>query len=217
MNVWNFVVQFFAFLGALAGLASLYLYIYHRWKVRQQMGQPTWDDVLRVAEKLLIRIEESPFTPDAVIGLGRSGGIWGGWLAGNLGTLPLAVVDLAYRTGKTGRNVKFYGEAEVLSSLRKRLGNQPCLLVVEGATSDGLTVREFFSKFESELSAYHDVRMAVLYKNSGTNAKVDFFGRDDVSPWPRKFPWHKRDAYKPHLRYYFEQTPDVQPNPAPAP
>ena len=111
--------------------------------------QPTWDDALRVAEKLLNTIEGS-FMPDLVLGLGRSGGIWGGWLAGNLGSLPFAVIDIEYDDGEVVLRAEFPGGEEVLSSVRKRFPNSPHVLVVQGAASGGMTFREFFAKFNSQ-------------------------------------------------------------------
>ena len=188
-----------AVVGGLASLAALLVTViqYVRWRAWRR--KLTWDDVLRVAEQVLDQIEQGTWKPDVVIGLGRSGGIWGGWLAGNLGSLPLAVVDISYDPSPSGMNVTFPGGADVLTSIRRSRGEHLKVLVVEGATSRGQTPQEFFRSFATELDGW-DTRLGVLYKNPASTAVVDFVGSHDLEPWPQRFPWHARAVYRPHLR-----------------
>jgi len=192
-----------AVLGAVAGIAGcifagMQAYKYNLWRRRI-----TWDDALRVADKLLrqIEAEENGWEPEVVIGLGRSGGIWGGWLAGNLGTLPLAVVDLKYTGSETGIEVAFPGGEGVLDTVRKTHGDKLRVLLIEGATSRGTTFREFLKRFENQLAGW-DVRKAVLYRNPASDARLDFVGKGDLVPWPtdrKPFPWQDRAGYRPFL------------------
>ncbi|MCK4341262.1 MAG: hypothetical protein KAY37_06005 [Phycisphaerae bacterium] len=205
MTSMEIIWYFFTGVGVLASVGGLVLGA-HVWLERRRLArEPTWDDALRVAEKLLVAVEAADFKPQVVIGLGRSGGIWGGWLAGNLGSLPFLVIDDEYSLTPDGRRVEFRCANEVFTYVHKTFPENARVLVVEGATTDGLTIREFFDKLVPK-SPEWDVRIAVLYKNPGANAKVDFAGKDDLSPWPKRFPWHKRAAYQPHLHFFFERT-----------
>jgi len=164
----------------------------------------TWDDALRVAEKLLTQIRDSQWDPQVILGLGRSGGIWGGWLAGNLGTLPFAVVDDHYAVDGENLNrgslvVDFPAGSEVLSSLRATYPDKRRMLIVEGASSTGQTLTRFAEKFHQELAGC-DVKFAVLYKSPVSVAQIHYVGRVGPDPWPKRFPWHFTDLYRPYLR-----------------
>ncbi len=216
MSVIEYVERILAVFGGVASVTGLYLAVVV-WRERCRLRiEPSWDDTLRVADTLLDTIQRAQFDPHLVIGLGRSGGIWGGWLAGNLDSLPLALIDLEYDGRDVARRVKIWHGEEVLSYIpdyiRERYENdasKPRVLVVEGASSTGTTFREFFTKFGSALLDW-DVKTAVLYKNAAVDVQIDFVGKDDLSPWPEKFPWHRRAGYKPHLRYVFERPEHAQ-------
>jgi hypoxanthine phosphoribosyltransferase len=196
--MWPLVERLLAIIGALASIVAVGATAVQWYRVRQWKRILTWDDALRAATTLLERVEGSPWKPEIVIGIGRSGGIWGGWLAGNLG-LPFAVVDDRYESGPEGRRVEFPGGQDVLVSLRKLHGDSIRPLVVDGATSTGQTPSEFRRRFAEQLKGW-DVRFAVLYRNPTSAASIDFVGVEGPEPWPDKFPWHFRKAYRPHLR-----------------
>jgi len=69
---------------------------------------------LRTAKKVLKKIKKGPlWKPDVVIGISRSGGIWDGWLTGNLEAKPLLVVDVSYQQSPTERRIEFPVEKQV--------------------------------------------------------------------------------------------------------
>jgi len=156
-----------------------------------------WADALVTAEKVLVKIEGCDWKPNLVLGLGRSGAIWGGWLAGNLGSLPIAVVDILYRESQQGRAVTFPAGAEVLAALRECYGGALRVLAVEGATSTGQTIVEFMTQFQRSIAGW-DVRVAVLYKNRAVATRIDFAGAN-LEPWPKSLPWHLRSVYRAHM------------------
>ncbi|HZI36809.1 MAG TPA: phosphoribosyltransferase family protein [Acidimicrobiia bacterium] len=164
----------------------------------------TWNDALRTAEKLLADIQKDDWNPDLVIGLGRSGGIWGGWLAGNLGSLPLGLIDDRYGQGAGGLEVSFPSGSEVLLALRREHPERTRVLIVEGATSSGKTLDAFLTFFAPELQGW-DVRLAVLYQSALSTANVHFVG-ERLERWPEKFPWHSTESYRPYLRDLFRPT-----------
>jgi hypoxanthine phosphoribosyltransferase len=186
-------VQIFAIIGALAAVISALIAVLHWAQVYLWKRKLTWDDSLRTAAKVLADIQRDNWLPDIVVGLGRSGGIWGGWIAGNLGSLPFAVVDDKYP------DVQFPGGAETLDALRKTYPGMRRMLVVEGATGSGRTINEFKSHFSDRLKGL-EVRFAVLYRNPAAASRVDYVGEIGPEPWPERLPWHRTDLYRPHLR-----------------
>lgn len=191
-------------LAIFGGITSLFLFIItlaHSWRVWRWKRRLTWDDALRVAEVLLKKIEGSHWKPDIVIGLGRSGGIWGGWLAGNLGSIPLAVVDKHFVQEASGLKIVFPGGKEVICGIRENCDAKMKVLVIQGASSVGGVFRQFDTLFTEYFSNW-DVKYAVLYVNPVVSFRIDFVGRT-LEVWPRQFPWHLRSVYRPYLRDIF--------------
>lgn len=98
-------------------------------------GHYTWSDVARGVEHLQLLMEWDAYAPDLVLGLGRSGGVIAGLLASSLGSLPLRVVDLRYGRRGPLLDVDFQDVQSALPPDVQRV------LVVEGATTGGLTPR----------------------------------------------------------------------------
>lgn len=194
---------------AVWGAISATISIYQSVRVLRWKQQLTWDDALRTAEKVLTRIRDSGWRPELVIGIGRSGGIWGGWLAGNMGSLPFALVDDRYQSDESFR-VDFPAGHGVLASLRETYPEKRRLLVVEGASSTGQTLSNFVEQFSKELEGC-EVKFAVLYQNPAAVVRIDFVGEVGPEPWPKKFPWHFTNLYRPYLRDVFSlQRPSPQ-------
>lgn len=197
----EFLLAFFTVLGGLTVLTAIAAGILKQFMLWRWRRKFTWDDALRTAHALLQRINGQGWRPEIVIGLGRSGGIWGGWLAGNLGSLPFAVVDDRY-TVNAGLGVDFPAGAEVLAAIRRAYPDKRRILVVEGATSTGKTPAKFLEHFGGQLQGL-EVKFAVLYKNPVSAADIAFVGKDGPEPWPDRFPWHSSDLYRPYMRDIF--------------
>ncbi len=180
----EFILQLLGAIGAVVALIAFALQI-----IRIRQG-PTWSDALRKARKVLDKINQSDWEPTVVIGIGRSGGIWGGWLAGNLGSKPFLGIEEYYVPNPHGREVHFQGAEKVLSALEefKEFGNN--VLLVEGASSTGQTFTGFMEKFSDQLNLWN-IKKAVLYKNPAAAVNIDFVGKS-LERWPERFPWHDR-------------------------
>jgi hypoxanthine phosphoribosyltransferase len=204
--MWNIILNIFAVLGGIVTVVTIVTAILHWLRLKAWKKQITWDDALRNAKRLLEQIQnyhkETGWMTDIVIGLGRSGGIWGGWLAGNLGSLPFAVVDDKYELKGKGLEVDFPGGEEILTAIRKTYPDKKRILVVEGATATGKTPSKFTKKFSNVLKDC-DVKYAVIYKNPGSSFDMDFVGKIGPEPWPAKLPWQYTDLYRPYLRDIF--------------
>jgi hypothetical protein len=137
-----------------------------------------------------------------VIGIGRSGGIWGGWLAGNLGSLPFGVIEKRMSVKNETFEVDFPGGEEIIKTLLRNNPSITKVLIVEGATSGGKVLTKFKESF-SHIFGEIDVKFAVLYKNPASSANINFVGQTGPEPWPEKFPWHYSNLYRPYLRDIF--------------
>ena len=193
-------VQIFAILGALAAVVAAAIALFQARELYLWRQELNWDDSLRTAAKLMTDIEQSGWIPEVVVGLGRSGGIWGGWLAGNLGSLPFGVVDDKYP------EVEFPGGSEALEALRKTYPHKRRMLVVEGASSRGETINRFRDKFaKAELEGI-ELKFAVLYVNPASSAEIQYIGEVGPEPWPDSFPWHSTKRYRSYLRDIFRSA-----------
>jgi len=197
-----------AVIASLTAIVVAVLGTSHFWKqwrpatvAEKPANQPdiTWTDAFSVAEGLLVKIEASEWKPEFVLGIGRSGAIWAGWLAGNLGSLSVAVVDVKYKETEEGRQVFFPVGRDILSAIRKASGEQLRILVIEGASSNGQTFHEFLRQMEDIVQG-HEIRFAVLYKNVASSAHIDYVGIHGPPHWPERFPWHHRPAYRTYLK-----------------
>lgn len=197
----EFVMEMFTILGGITaalGLATLLLKSYNTWVWKRRFN---WDKALRAAENLLEEIERSNWNPQAVVGIGRSGGIWGGWMAGNLGSLPFYVIDNVYNLDDEF-SVSFPDADVILEALKNTHPEKKNVLIITGGNSSGSTFKKL--KEILDLQESLSFKYAVLYQNPTAKFKVDYIGELGPTVWPKKFPWHMRKAYKPYLRDIFE-------------
>lgn len=186
-------------LGIVSGLISVFGvgFVAYRYWARKRAAL-SMQSAVRRAERMLEAMQRDRFAPAAVLGLGRSGALWGGWFAGNLGSLPIHVVNRHFEVTQTGRRVVLEECEPLLRQLRRKYGDGASFLVVEGATTTG----NAFLDFETCLARAYptaDVRTASLYVQTGTIRVPDYAGDEALAPWPEKFPWHHSPAYKRFL------------------
>ncbi|MEL7467414.1 MAG: hypothetical protein AAFN27_03095 [Pseudomonadota bacterium] len=191
---WPYIESAFAVAGGIGALFGLYFAI-----KRALFSKLTWRRTLRAAEALLEGVEEDSWEPDLVMGLGRSGALWAGWLAGNLGSKPVFTIDRFFDE-KDGVRVLSLPLSDVtLEIVRIKFGISPRILVVEGATSSGHGLSNFVSKV-ADVLPQADVRTASIFVNAGASYLPTYVGVRNLSPWPEEFPWHLRRSYRRHMR-----------------
>lgn len=191
---FDLMEKVFTVLGGLATLWGIFFGI-RAWLT----SRVTWKFALKNAEAMLSKIEGDTWRPDVVVGLGRSGALWGGWLAGNLGSLPIVVFDRAFNSEKSVREFSWRCPDETIGLLKAAAGGGVKILAVEGASSSGKP----FESFHNLLSAAwpeSDIRFATLFTDSANPIKVDYIGTANLSPWPDRLPWHLRDVYRRFMR-----------------
>lgn len=187
--MWRIVELILQILGGIGTVVALIAFVMQIIILRKG---PTWWDALKRARKILDKINQLHWEPTVVIGIGRSGGIFGGWLAGNLGSKPFIVVDDFYdQQSSKDIKVEFPGGKKVLSALEEfKKPEDNRILLVKGAVSRGQTFATFLERFSDQLVSW-DIKKAALYKNPAAAVHIDFLGKF-LEPWPKRFPWHDR-------------------------
>jgi hypoxanthine phosphoribosyltransferase len=141
-----------------------------------------WGHVELGIQLLLKKMSDDHYLPDAVIGLGRSGAVIGGLIASHLGSIPLRVVDLKYSEGTSELIVNFQQEGIAIPAEAKKL------LVVEGATTGGVTPREA-KKLLERLFPNVEIRFAFLILSETSQFRGDYFAYVQGSRI-KSLPWH---------------------------
>jgi hypoxanthine phosphoribosyltransferase len=176
-----------------AGLATLAVAAWAWFRERFQ----GLNEIERVGQKLIAKMEADGYRPDVVIGIGRGGAFTGGWLAGNFGTFPMELVERMHEKNKTSP-MTFINAEKKFNYLRDAWPSGTKALVVEGASARGNTLREF-RKLQELYLADWDCKYCVFFDNRSSNFEVDYAGlvEDRVR---QLYPWHKTDKYRNFLR-----------------
>lgn len=149
-----------------------------------------------IGEQLIAQMEAKGYRPDLVVGIGRGGAFTGGWLAGNLGTFPIEVVERMHQDDSTTPMTFLNGEKK-FAYLREAWPGPVKALIVEGASARGTTLREF-KKLQQTYLPDWQCTFCVFYDNKSSNFPIDFYGvRDDKLR--DRYPWHKTDKYRHYL------------------
>jgi hypothetical protein len=168
-------------IGVVTSIYSISLVILDR------LGYYSWFSIVLRSKKLITQIKRSGYSPDLVVGLGRSGSVLGGIIAGNLGVLPITIVDRTYEwideKTRVVKPITFVGE---------RIFKGRKILLVDAAPHTGETCRAI--KGELLKAAPIDVRVASLFKCTYTVQIPDYYV-DEVKK-VRKMPWRFSEEYR---------------------
>ncbi|MBS0385298.1 MAG: hypothetical protein JSS00_08105 [Proteobacteria bacterium] len=195
MDLPQFVLPALTVIGALATIAGgvvaiVQLRIWLRNASESRIDR--FVDIERHGLRLRTTIKRSGFEPAFVLGIGRSGAFLAGWLAGNLGSLRVEVMDRIH--SREAGHLPYYPEAaERLEFLKRIHGDSAKVLIVEGASATGRSIAEMRALLKSNAPNWN-CRFAVLYDVLAGNSGVDFSARE-IKTAPRLFPWHKSDDY----------------------
>ena len=193
MSSTDLVLASLALVGGIVSIIQLRLWL-RNW---QDNRIDRFASVERHGLKLLEAIETDGFQPDLVLGIGRGGAFLGGWLAGNLGSVAIEVIDRTHQEHAT-EPVIFPHLAEKLGLMIKIYGEYPRVLVVEAAATRGNTFISF-EKARLQFAPEWKCRYAVLYEVDTNIARIDFSGRK-LARTPPRYPWHKKIGYRRYLR-----------------
>lgn len=181
-----------ALIGGAASIWQIYEWV-KRWRDNRI---DNFASIERHGIRLLDQIVGSGFQPQLVVGIGRGGGFVGGWLAGNLGSVPFEVVERSHSRDSVNP-VAFPHVETKMAYLRESYGESVTALIVEAATTRGTTLREF-----ERLRLKHLPEWSCSYAVLFTNRAVDFpiaFSAKTLERTPDRYPWHYSTAYRHHV------------------
>jgi hypoxanthine phosphoribosyltransferase len=172
----------------LIGVASGVIAIYEFGKYLRDRDQPTWRVVESSMKKVLKEMRQVDYMPDIVIAVGRGGAIVGGMVAGNLGHVPLFVMDTVLDRSKREGEVRIR-----FPDLCPPLREKSVLLAVGELYSgeDLRTVCRFVESFKPR-----EVRTISLFSHPAASAAIrpDYIGRETKRPLDA--PWRMTEAYR---------------------
>jgi hypoxanthine phosphoribosyltransferase len=188
---------FFTYLGyvaAIFGVATGSIAFYRQWKALLN-NRFTWRRVEKGITKLVAKMRKDNYNPDLVVGVGRSGGIIGGLIAGYLGAKPFTALNCKYeninKNGATVRKVTFDRDFQISSEYKK-------ILLVEGATTAGDTPKAVLSYMQDKFDKNNEYRFAVLVREHGGNAPINYTAYEVEKV--KKLPWHV-PGWPTHLKH----------------
>jgi hypoxanthine phosphoribosyltransferase len=175
---------FLAILGATASAASVYLFA-EEMRSRRRFG---WKQVEALVRQMLKEMQSRNYRPDLVLGVGRGGSILAGMLAGNLGHLPMAVLDTELDRPEGISKVEFR-----FPSCCPPLKDKRILLVV-GELYSGEDLNHAIQFARRRHPA--EIKTASLLTHPAALVRPDFIGLE--SNKPLSAPWRMTDTYKTH-------------------
>lgn len=193
MTVFDLVLAVLAILGGVATVVQIRLWIidWHAARI------DNFSAIEKHGLRLLECVNRSEFVPDLILGIGRSGAFLGGWLAGNLGSIPIEVIDRVHKANSADP-MDFPNFAEKIALLRAIHGDKARVLVVEGATTRGATLQNFERLRLAHVPDWM-CRYAVLYQVDTAAFPAQFVGKS-LGRAPLRYPWHKTPEYRHHIR-----------------
>lgn len=189
----------FGALSNILQISGVFYFIRDTIHFIEELKEKRIDSFSSVEKKGMILIEEiveAGFNPDLVVGIGRSGAFLGGWLAGNLGSLPIQVLDRTFGDTEE-RNILYPNAAAMLETIRNIQGSNLNVLIVEGGSTTGATL-ENFSALQKQYCPNWNCRYSVLYEVKAATFKSDFVAKR-IRKAPRRYPWHKTINYRKYL------------------
>lgn len=174
----------FAILTAAASATSVYLFA-EEMRSRRRFG---WKQVASLASRMIEEMQARSYKPDLVIGVGRGGSILAGMLAGNLGHLPLAVLDtvLDHPDGVSHVEFRFPSCCPPLRDKR--------ILLVVGELYSGEDLHHAIQYARRRHPK--EIKTASLLTHPAASVRPDFIGLESSKPLTA--PWRITDAYKIH-------------------
>jgi uncharacterized protein len=175
---------FFALLSTVASASTVYLFA-EEMRSRRRFG---WKQVTKLVREMLADMRTRGYTPDLVLEVGRGGSILAGMLAGNMGHLPLAVLDTVLEHPQGVSRVEFR-VPDCCPALRGKN-----VLIVVGELYSGEDLRhaiEFVQRRHPR-----EIKTASLLTHPAASVRPDFVGFQSAKPLSA--PWRMTDAYKIH-------------------
>jgi hypoxanthine phosphoribosyltransferase len=171
-----------AIFTTLASITSVYLFA-EDLRSRRRFG---WKQVASLVRSMIDEMRGRGYSPDLVLGIGRGGSILAGMLAGNLGHLPLAVLDTVLEHPDGVSRVRFRFP-DCCPSLKDKN-----VLIVVGELYSGEDMRHAIDYVRRRHP--HDIKTAALLTHPAASVRPDFIGFRSAKPLSA--PWRMTDAYR---------------------
>lgn len=177
-----------AFVVAAIGIVSGLIAIWEFAQYLHDRDRLTWRVVDVAIKKVLKEMDSHDYRPDLVLGVGRGGAIVAGMVAGNLGHVPLAVIDTVLDRSKSMSEVRLRFEDACPDLKDQRV------LVVVGELYSGEDLRAAF-RFVNDRDPT-DVRTMSLFSHPSatTSIRPDYLGRETKKPLDA--PWRISEVYR---------------------
>lgn len=151
----------------------------------RQYVAPTWDEIYDMLVNLAIRIKESGFKPDLIVGVSR-----GGWAPGRI------LSDLLANTHTANIKIEFY--VGINKTARKPIVTQPIsedisgkkILVVDDVADTGESLVVALDHVHERGAG--EVKTVTVYHKPHSRLKPDFFA-ETTSNWI-VFPWERLET-----------------------
>jgi hypoxanthine phosphoribosyltransferase len=170
---------------SIAGSVTSIYFFGEEMRSRRRFG---WKHMEKLVRKLIADIHHRDYAPDLVLGVGRGGAILAGMLAGNLGDVPLAVVDtiIDHSTGTSSAKIRFPASCPPL--------RDKSVLIVVGELYSGEDLRQGIEFAKRRHPC--EIRTATLLTHHAASVRPDFVGQETDKPLTA--PWRLTDHYKEH-------------------
>ena len=170
-------------LAVVGGIASIYSAVF---AIIDKWGYFSWYGVTKRCKKLVNMMHQSNYSPDVIIGLGRSGAVIGGILAGNMGVIPITCMDRRYEWVNKRRIVHpmHYLDPQKLSGKK--------ILLVDAAPHTGETCKVVIEELQKMNPA--EIRVAALFRTPYQVIVPDYYASTVKQVY--KLPWRFSTAYK---------------------
>jgi hypothetical protein len=151
-----------------------------------------WRNAVRAADRLISLMAADNWFPDFVICLGRSGAIWGGYLAGNFGSKPAFIILDDYSPDRSYVTFEYW--PQLTAVLRERAPKK--VAVIQGYSGTGGTFFAFRDEIRKRSSFEKiDFRYASVFAWRGCRFKEHHYIGKELRKQPRRMPWHTSDRF----------------------
>lgn len=179
-EVFTYIGYFATVFGLIVAIITLYKHMMVFFDNRF-----SWNRIESGVSEIVRSINKEEYNPDVIVGIGRSGGIIGGLIAGFLGAKPFTVLNCTYGDIKDNngslRKVSFDEEFTIANEYKK-------ILLVEGATTSGETPKAALEYMKKKFDHNKEFRFAVIVKEKRSSAPINYsaYSVDKI----KKLPWH---------------------------
>lgn len=155
-------------IGAVVSIPAGVYYLWDRNRVNipKKIG---WGRIEEGARKTIKRLRSDNWVPDLVLAIGRSGAIYGGLIAGNMGNLPMAILDRHLVWDNTKR--EFVADHHSMLQLPEDYRR---ILVVVGEVYSGQSLTASMEQLTTACAG-KSIRTACLVISKNATTNVDYF------------------------------------------